>query len=482
MSSASRLPLLLALLLSPLPSRGAGTGDIFERAKQTFREAEAHYREGRYAVAAEKYLATFRMARIPAVLFNVAQARRLQFKAGGDHKLLVDAAQYYRRYLQEAEPSPADRARTADNLKEVETVSLEEAKRRFGLAEQAMSLGKFQEAVDGYEAALELSGRPGILFNLAQAQRRQYGVDGKLERLSKAESHLLAYRQKGKGEVAPELLEQILGEIRTAKAEYHRRREAEARAQEPPAMREARARYERGDAAGALESLAAAEQHPENARVVLTHIYRLRGQAAMMASREEEAVEAFKRTLALEPADDGTGLRPESLPAFKKAVEFWKGQPPMKLEHLPPGKVPPGKPVLMAMRVAADPLAMVARVELRYRRAGDQRWVVTTPDGEDHVARLPAFALALAGKDYKIEYVIVAKDRYGAILDSLGTPSAPLAFVVSESAIVRPLRWYKRWWVWAIAGTVAAGIATAVTLSQTTGKLPNMPVVGSVAR
>jgi tetratricopeptide (TPR) repeat protein len=479
-SASSRLLLLLTLTLLPLPTRAAGTGDIFDRARQTFREAETLYREGRYADAAEKYLATFRMARIPAVLFNIAQARRLQFKTGGDHKLLVDAAQYYRRYLQEAEPSPADRARTEENLKEVEAASLEEARRRFGLAEKAMALGKFQEAVDGYEAALELSARPGILFNLAQAQRRQYGVDGKLERLSKAESHLLAYRQKGKGEVAPELIEQILGEIRTAKAEYHRRREAEARAAEPPAMREARARYERGDAAGALESLAQAEQHPENARVVLTHIYRLRGQAAVMAGREADAVEAFKRTLALEPADDGTGLRPESLPAFQKAVAFWKGQPPLKLEHLPPGKVPPGKPVLMAMRVAADPLAMVARVELRYRRAGDQRWSVTTPDGEDHVARLPAFPLPIAGKDYRVEYVIVAKDRYGAILDNLGTSSAPLAFVVSESAIVRPLRWYKRWWVWAIAGTVAAGIATAVTLSQTTGKLPNMPVVGSV--
>jgi tetratricopeptide (TPR) repeat protein len=460
-SSSRSLLLLLALLLLPLPARAAGTGDIFDRARQTFREAEALYREGRYAEAADRYLATFRMARIPAVLFNVAQARRLQFKTGGDHTLLVEAAQYYRRYLQEAEPTAADRARTEENLKEVETASLEEAKRRFGLAEKAMALGQFQEAVDGYEAALELSGRVGILFNLAQAQ---------------------AYRQKGKGEVAPELVEQILGELRTAKAEYHRRREAEARAQEPPAMREARARYERGDAAGALESLAEAEQHPENARVVLTHVYRLRGQAAVMAGREAEAVEAFKRTLALEPADDGTGLRPESLPAFKQAVEYWKGKAPLKLEHLPPGKVPPGKPVLMAMRVASDPLAMVARVELRYRPAGEQRWVVTTPDGEDHVARLPAFPLPIAGKDRRIEYVIVAKDRYGAILDNLGTPSAPLAFMVSESAIVRPLRWYKRWWVWAVAGTVAAGIATAVTLSQTTGKLPNMPTVGNVSR
>jgi tetratricopeptide (TPR) repeat protein len=481
-SRGSRSSQYLVVTLFILLSLSApAAADAFDDARKVFNEGQDLYDAGKYAEAADRYAAAYRLMRSPLLFFNIAQARRLQFQRDGDYRSLVTAREHYERFLAEAEPEPRDRARAQANLDEVEKVAFEEARKRFEAAENAMKLAKFEAAIADYGAAYDLSRRPGILFNLAQAERKQYQIDGQLERLARAENQLLSYRREGKGQVDPAVIDQILQEIRAQREEYHRKREAEARTKEPPAMREAREHYQRGDAQAALAALDAAERTEGNERVVMLQIYRLRGQAAALAGQPDKAVAAFKRYLALEPAADGTGLREEAAPAFAKAKEFWKGKTPLKIEHLPPGKVPPGRKVTIPIRVASDPLEMIALRELHFRRQGASEWDSLPMTGDNDQAKLPSMPPAIAGKDYRMEYYIVALDGHKSVLDALGTANAPLAFLVTEDAIIRPPPVYKRWWFWAAAGAVAAGTVATVAIIQADG-LPNDNITGDLSK
>lgn len=54
---------------------------------------------------------------------------------------------------------------------------VDQAKTLFNAGAQAFNVGKFSAAIQAFEAAYKLAPRPGILFSLAQAQKRQYFVD-----------------------------------------------------------------------------------------------------------------------------------------------------------------------------------------------------------------------------------------------------------------------------------------------------------------
>jgi hypothetical protein len=453
----------------------------FDDARKAFSQAEELYAGGKYGEAADKYQAAYRILRSPVVFFNIAQARRLQFQTEGNHENLLAARRYYQRFLKEAKPEPADRARAKENLEEVNKAAVDEAKKQFTSAEKAVRLGHFKDAIAGYSAAYDLWQQPAFLFNLAQAQRKQFSVDGELERLARAEDLIKTYRREGKGEVAPQTLDQILTEIRTQRAEYQRRREAESRSAEPEAMAEARNLYRGGDGAGALKALEQAEKQKGLKRVVLVQLYRLKGQAAALAGNADLAAGAFKHYLALEPAAEGVGLSEAAVPAFQAAQSYWKGKKPLTIEHLPPGKVPPQKPVSIPVRVASDPLHMIQTRKLYYRRQGTPKWETIELGRADDSAELPKTPLPLVGKSYKMEYYITAMDRNGAVLDTLGTPTAPLAFLVTEDAIKRPPPIYKRWWLWAGVGAVVAGSIATYAIINDDGLPDNSAIGGDVS-
>jgi hypothetical protein len=281
--------------------------------------------------------------------------------------------------------------------------------------------------------------------------------------------------------VAAETLEEILETIRGEREEYHRRREAEARRAEPRDMAEARVLYRSGDGDGALAAISRAERAEGLPRLVLIELYRLKGQAAALAEQEALAVEAFKRYLALEPAADGVGLSDDSAPFFESAQQFWEGKQPLGLDHLPPGRVPPNQPVSIPIRIASDPLNMIRARTLHYRREGSSDWEVIELGEADVTAELPRTPLPLVGDSYRMEYYITAVDENGATLDALGSPTAPLAFLVTKDAIERPTPIYKKWWVWAGAGAAVAGTITTIAIIRDDG-LPGAPVIGDLSR
>jgi len=464
---------MLAIFL--FAGAGSARGDSFGDARKAFKEAQANYSRGAFLKAADGYRAAFRMSQSPVLLFNVAQSLRRQFQKDGNYDYLVEATKLYKAFIDKANPEPRERALADENLAEVKALSVEEAKRRFAVAEGAMKSGEFTRALVEYDASYELSGYVPMLYNMAQAHRRQFEVDGKLEHLAKAESLVRTYRSSGGAQVDPSVLEELLQVLSAQRVEYQRKREAQARAQEAPAMREARMHYEQGDGAGSLAALDTAQAAPGNTRLVLVQIYRLRGQAAMMAGDRAQSVEAFKRYLALEPASDATGLSDEAAPAFAEAKSYWSQREPLKVEHLPPGTVAPRKKVSVPVRIASDPLKMIKQREFRYRREGAKTWTSLAMRNETLEVELPANPMPTKGREYKMQYYITVTDSHAGELDSLGTAKAPLAFLVSKDAIIRPPPLYKRWWFWAGAGAVLAGGITTYAIIKS-NELPAVEV------
>jgi hypothetical protein len=67
-----------------------------------------------------------------------------------------------------------------------QTDSDEEAKAEFERGRTAFEEGRFSDAAKAFELAYQGSHKPELLWNIAQAHRRQFEVDGDLARLARA--------------------------------------------------------------------------------------------------------------------------------------------------------------------------------------------------------------------------------------------------------------------------------------------------------
>ncbi len=93
-----------------------------ERSRALYDEGSRAYKAGDYPKAIERFLAAYDLSHVPAILFNVAQAYRLQ---GACDKAL----EYYRRSLAE-EPDAANRAEVAERIDEMQRCTDQEARER----------------------------------------------------------------------------------------------------------------------------------------------------------------------------------------------------------------------------------------------------------------------------------------------------------------------------------------------------------------
>jgi tetratricopeptide (TPR) repeat protein len=99
------------------------------------------------------------------------------------------------------------------------TADVAGGKRAFVEGERLFALGRFDEAIAAYEKAYSLDPRPGFLFNIAQAHRRQFDIDHQREHLARARE---LYRNYLAAEPAPQrraAAEQLLAELTTKLAE-----------------------------------------------------------------------------------------------------------------------------------------------------------------------------------------------------------------------------------------------------------------------
>jgi tetratricopeptide (TPR) repeat protein len=102
-------------------SPGADT-ERRSQARELYDEGQEHYRRGLYEQAIARYKQAYALVPAPELLFNIAQAYRLE----GGH--CADALHFYQEF-RDADPAAAERANVADAIADMERCSAVESAR-----------------------------------------------------------------------------------------------------------------------------------------------------------------------------------------------------------------------------------------------------------------------------------------------------------------------------------------------------------------
>ena len=338
----------------------------------------------------------------------------------------------------------------------------EEAKAEFNQGNTAYNLDKYQEAIAHFEKAYALSRVAEILFNLGQCYRKLWEAnkDSDLGRRALHYYQALA-REAPQSKVRPDA-DQFIAELEpaVALAEARERRGAIDAARGGEALRLAQGFMRDGQIADAATTADGLLREPDNGREILAEAYVVRGRAAARLGDALGAEAQFRRALELRPAAELTDVTPVETAAFEAARRTMKGGG-LRLVQSPLGEVPAGKPSALAVTVDGDSEQMVSTLELGYRR-GDAGAFVTNRVPNAAALAIPAAALTAGAR---IDYYVRALAPHGGVLAESGTPALPFRLQVAApplavaggggAATGEGKPWYKRWWVWTIAGGVA---------------------------
>jgi len=227
-----------------------------------------------------------------------------------------------------------------------------------------------------------------------------------------------------------------------------------------PHLPRAAAEYDRLEFDRAARSLRRAMEHSRNCREDLAEIYRLQAFVDAVHGERARCRRAFEILLALRPDYSmGADVPPKIRKCFEDALRISPSERDVRLVHRPPESVRPRNPVEIEVAVR-DPLRLVDRVQVWFRRRGVNVFTVVTTRSRDRVLpRIPALAVPEEDDAYAIEYFIRAVDRFEGTLFEVAGPDRPLVVRVEAAASQRPL--YARWWFWTAIGVAAAGAGGA---------------------
>lgn len=338
----------------------------------------------------------------------------------------------------------------------------EQARRKYqdGLAQ--FRLNHFLDAARLYTEAYQLApDRVAFLFNIALAYQRDWEGHARLDSLAKAvqfyEQYAASVPQRAEdAEVALRELRPLLGEERK---KARRARIDAARGDEAVALAEVLIGEQAFTEAATL--LARTERQPRQPRRTVAALHRARARLGAARGDLVGATESYKRVLALEP---GYALSGQADAANEQALAEARTaigrRTPLQVSHVPGGEVLAGGDATLEVHVSADGLGLLRRVLVAYRRLGSRSYAeVTYPVGTREL-RLPRAFTASLGPGSGIEYYVQMLGEHDAILVEFGSAAEPFRLGVRDSgrpAAVAPQPWFKRWWVWTIAGVLVAG-------------------------
>lgn len=181
---------------------------------------------------------------------------------------------------------------------------------------------------------------------------------------------------------------------------------------------------------------------------------------------EAAARAAFDRLLAIDPTHHiSCAANSQATRRFERTRAELADRVPRALEITWPRDSVVGAPVPIDLEVVADPVGVLTTATVYLRARGDTGWcaadVTLPPAGQRARVRLPAIA---ARASTALEVYAIAHDGDGN--DTLAWASAahprdiPLRYDP-------PTPWYRTWWVWAIAGGVAATGAAVTAYALT---------------
>jgi len=246
------------------------------------------------------------------------------------------------------------------------------------------------------------------------------------------------------------------------------------------------------DFEGALSNLDEAQRIKGNTPQDLVRIYSLRAKCLISLGREDDALKAFTAALSVDPA---FRLSPDESPRFAEPFQktLDQGVAKLEVEVAPPDEVVVGEPVLVTVRVIADPAGISDNLRLRYRRGGKKYSALKV-----RLVRGKRMRFYLGPSVWKaeglqaIEWYGEIRDRFGGLLARKGDAGHPLMITVKKKPVIAPVlppppvpvaepekkpppppAWYEHWWVWAIVGGVAVAAGTTAGILASSGDEPD---------
>lgn len=247
--------------------------------------------------------------------------------------------------------------------------------------------------------------------------------------------------------------------VLAAAADAHAQRAA-AECRPNPHLPRAKDEYDRLEFDRAGRTLQRAIEHARNCKSDLAEIYRLQAFVDAVNAERERCQRAFEILLALEPDYVmGADVPPKIRTCFEDALRVAPSRRELGLEHRPPDEQTPNAPVSLMVELV-DPLRLVDRVQVWFRRRGVDVYTTVSVRADDRVAPvIPALAVPPDEEGYPMEYFVRAVDRWEGTLAELGSPRQPLVFRVEAARKGKPI--YARWWFWTAIGVAAAGAGGA---------------------
>ena len=215
-------------------------------------------------------------------------------------------------------------------------------------------------------------------------------------------------------------------------------------------------------AADAVRELDEARARGPWTHVEHTRLYSHLGIAYAYLGRPDDALTAFRWLLALSPGFAlPYTLSPKATFLFERARDKARSEPPPAIDLGFPRDGRIDAPLPLTVEVLADPLGFMSRLELYFRLRGEPHFRKLEHElvaGQRYLElSLPAEKLE---ESTVRELYAVVKDARGSEVLLQGSPGFPRE---APAAYVPQLRWYQRWWVWALVGVgVAAGVSGIV--------------------
>lgn len=249
--------------------------------------------------------------------------------------------------------------------------------------------------------------------------------------------------------------------------------------------------FEEMEYAAAEEAASRALGSPDAEPGDLVQAYRIQGLCLSALGRNEAALEAFRRLLAIDSSFRlSADISPKLSAPFYRAVAMTRGQKPILLLHERPSPVDKLGGLVLRVSLKSNPFAMVSKVRMRFVTPGEKTEKQMTAEVKGPATlgmRLPRDLQARA-----VRYYFEAVNRHGGVLARQGSRDAPLELRIrlapppvtvapppgsrtaqkSEVALEQrddSTPWYKSWWFWTTVSVVIVGSTTGAILAAESG-------------
>ncbi len=193
-------------------------------------------------------------------------------------------------------------------------------------------------------------------------------------------------------------------------------------------------------------------------------LYEQLGIAYSYLGRDAEAMQAFDTLLTLDPGHLlPYTLSPKATFVFERARKQAQARATTAIDVSWPRRLSVDDSVPLDVEVVADPKKFLARAVVHVRKSGAKDFgevgLDLAPDAKSQRVVLPPLATTSAET---LELFVTGFDAAGNEVLRWSSPRRPREIPLGYTP---PTPWYRRWWVWAIAGgVVASGTGAAVFL------------------